>query len=322
MSASASSIIEGNWDYKAGLAMQDTNAKVSGNMQVVPAEGFALFIGGDPEVRSALSHVLNPEGWKLEEVRNLEEAMVAARSRKFNLIVTSPNSSGKEDVEFLRKLRRVSPGTRVIILTDDSTPEDVIASMREHAFGYLSKSLTEDALAQTVQAALDTPDWTDGIEIVSATPHLLSLAVRCRLITAERVVQFMREMSDIPEEECKDVGTAFREMLLNAMEHGGHFDPEKYVEICYIRTRHVVMARIKDPGDGFTLDEVRHAAIANPPDDPIAHVIRRNEAGMRPGGYGVMLAKNLVDELIYGEKGNEVLLVKYLPGFEEKDSKT
>ena len=37
---------------------------------------------------------------------------------------------------------------------------------------------------------------------------------------------------------------------------------------------------------------------------------------MRPGGYGVMLAKHLVDELIYGEKGNEVLLVKYLPGYE------
>ena len=285
------------------------------------ALGTALLVGGDQEVKSALSRVLNPEGWEMEEVRNLEDAMVAARARKFNLIVTSPQSSGKEDVEFLRKLRRVSPGTRVIILTDDSTPEDVIASMREHAFGYLSKSLTEDALAQTLQAALDTPDWTDGIEIVSATPHLLTLALRCRMITVERVMQFLREICDIPEEECQDVGMAFREMLLNAMEHGGHFDPAKYVEVCYIRTRHVVMARIKDPGDGFTLDEVRHAAIANPSDDPLAHVIRRNEAGMRPGGYGVMLAKNLVDELIYGEKGNEVLLVKYLPGFEEHKSK-
>jgi anti-sigma regulatory factor (Ser/Thr protein kinase) len=77
------------------------------------------------------------------------------------------------------------------------------------------------------------------------------------------------------------------------------------------------MARIKDPGDGFTLEEVKHAAIANPPDDPLAHVKMRNDEGMRPGGYGVMLAKHLVDELIYGEKGNEVLLVKYLPGFEE-----
>lgn len=301
--------------------MQDTNVEASGSSQVATSKGLALLVGGEPHVRSALSGVLDPEGWELEEVGSLEDAMAAARIRKFNLIVTSPFSSGKEDVEFLRRLRRVSPRTRVIILTDDSTPEDVIASMREHAFGYLCKSLTEDALAQTVQAALDTPDWTDGIEIVSATPNLLTLAVRCRLITAERVVQFLREMSDLPEEECKDVGTAFREMLLNAMEHGGHFDPEKYVEICYIKTRHVVMARIKDPGDGFTLDEVCHAAIANPPDDPIAHIVKRNEAGMRPGGYGVMLAKNLVDELIYGEKGNEVLLVKYLPGFEEKKSK-
>ena len=250
------------------------------------------------------------------EVSSLSAAMDAARARRFNLIVTSPESSGKEDVEFLRKVRRVSPGTRVIILTDESTPEDVITSMREHAFGYLSKGLSAEALANTVRAALDTPDWTSGIEIVSATPNLITLAVRCQIATAERLLQFMREMSDLPDEECNNVGLAFREMLLNAMEHGGKFDPDKYVEVCYVRTRHVAMARIKDPGDGFTLDEVRHAAIANPDDDPIAHVIRRNEAGMRPGGYGVMLAKNLVDELIYGEKGNEVLLVKYLPGFE------
>jgi anti-sigma regulatory factor (Ser/Thr protein kinase) len=33
---------------------------------------------------------------------------------------------------------------------------------------------------------------------------------------------------------------------------------------------------------------------------------------MRPGGFGILLAKKLVDELIYNEKGNEVVLVKYL----------
>jgi anti-sigma regulatory factor (Ser/Thr protein kinase) len=232
------------------------------------------------------------------------------------LIVTNRSSSGKEDVAFLRRLRSVKPHTRVIIVTDESTPEDVIASMREHAFGFLSKGFSVEALAETVRTVLDTPTWDDGIEIMSATPNLITLAVRCQLITAERLLQFMREIADLPDEERQNVGMAFREMLLNAMEHGGNFDPEKYVEICYVRTKHMVMARIKDPGEGFTLEEVRHAAIANPPDDPVAHVIRRNQEGMRPGGYGVMLAKHLVDELIYGEKGNEVLLVKYLPGFE------
>jgi hypothetical protein len=33
---------------------------------------------------------------------------------------------------------------------------------------------------------------------------------------------------------------------------------------------------------------------------------------LRPGGYGVLLARHFVDELIYGEKGNDVLLIKYL----------
>jgi DNA-binding response OmpR family regulator len=296
--------------------MDDPNTVISEEPKPSFNSRTALLIGDDAEVKSALSTVLAPEGWKLEQSSNLDDALALAKSRQFDLIVTSRNTSGNQDVEFLRRLRRVRPNTRIIILTGDSTPDDVIASMREHAFGYLSKGFSIESLAETVRTVLETPTWDDGIEIMSATPNLITLAVRCTIVAAERLLQFMREVADLPEEERHNVGMAFREMLLNAMEHGCQFDPEKYVEICYVRTKHMVMARIKDPGDGFTLDEVRHAAIGNPPDDPIAHVIRRNEEGMRPGGYGVMLAKNLVDEHIYGEKGNEVLLVKYLPGFD------
>jgi anti-sigma regulatory factor (Ser/Thr protein kinase) len=32
---------------------------------------------------------------------------------------------------------------------------------------------------------------------------------------------------------------------------------------------------------------------------------------MRPGGFGIMLTKQLVDEVIYNEIGNEVLLIKH-----------
>ena len=296
--------------------MDDTKTLTSDHPKPPVSLRTALLIGDDPEVKAALSIILAPEGWTLEQSGNLDDALALAKSRRFDLIVTSRKTSGDQDVEFLRRLRRVRPHTRIIILTDDSTPTNVIASMREHAFGYLSKGFSIETLAETVRTVLETPTWDDGIEIMSATPKLITLAVRCTMVAAERLLQFMREITDLPDEERQNVGMAFRELLLNAMEHGCQFDPEKYVEICYVRTRHVVMARIKDPGDGFTLDEVRHAAIGNPPDDPIAHVIRRNEEGMRPGGYGVMLAKNLVDELIYGEKGNEVLLVKYLPEFE------
>ena len=65
----------------------------------------------------------------------------------------------------------------------------------------------------------------------------------------------------------------------------------------------MVMCRVKDPGEGFSLDEIEHAAIANPDDDPLRHVTLRDAKGLRPGGYGVLLARKLVDELIYSEKG-------------------
>ena len=39
---------------------------------------------------------------------------------------------------------------------------------------------------------------------------------------------------------------------------------------------------------------------------------KRAELGLRPGGLGILLTRNLVDELIYNEAGNEVVFIKYL----------
>jgi anti-sigma regulatory factor (Ser/Thr protein kinase) len=47
------------------------------------------------------------------------------------------------------------------------------------------------------------------------------------------------------------VGTAFREVLTNAIEQGGRLDPKQQVEISYVRARHMVTCRISDPGEGF-----------------------------------------------------------------------
>src|SRR2546430_14935932 len=78
------------------------------------------------------------------------------------------------------------------------------------------------------------------------------------------------------------------------------------------RSRRAVACRVKDPGHGFSLQELRHAALNNPADDMLSHVAVREAQGLRPGGFGLLLAKKLVDELIYSEEGNEVLLVKYV----------
>jgi CheY-like chemotaxis protein len=272
-----------------------------------------LVVDPDPQTNAMLSNILAPLGWAMEIARDNKAVYGLVKTKSYDLIITGEGTAAREDIALLQEIRRFRPHTRLIILTGDGTPEDVIASMREHAFGYFSKPFSLDSLAETVRMVTDGPCWDDGIELLSATPTLISLAVRCDVRTADRLLIFLGEIADLPEREKREVGTAFREMLLNAIEHGGHFDPEQYVEITHVRARKMVMCRIRDPGEGFSLDEIQHAAIANPPDDPIQHIALRNEMGLRPGGYGVLMARQLVDELIYGEKGNEVLLVKYLP---------
>jgi len=165
-----------------------------------------------------------------------------------------------------------------------------------------------------VRWAMASPCWDDGLEIISATPSWVQVSARCDMATANRLVQFLRAVKDpeIPEADRENVASAFKEILLNAMEHGGHFDPSQYVEISYIRARHAVACRVKDPGEGFSLEELRHAAVSSPADDLLRHVEVREAQNLRPGGFGLLLAKKLVDELIYNEKGNDVLLIKYI----------
>lgn len=69
--------------------------------------------------------------------------------------------------------------------------------------------------------------------------------------------------SDLSAEEREGIATAFREMLVNAMEHGGQLDPDRTIEVSYVRTERSLMYCIADPGQGFSLEQLPHA-ISNP----------------------------------------------------------
>jgi anti-sigma regulatory factor (Ser/Thr protein kinase)/ActR/RegA family two-component response regulator len=276
----------------------------------LPPEKTALVVGPQPELALEVSYVL--EGWKVERANSNQAALKLVESRPFDLIVTGENTTGQADVELLRKIRSVRPHTRLIIVTNQSTPVDVIASIRERAFSYFTQPFSSSSFAAMLRLAAEEECWDDGIEVLSAIPEWIKLAARCDKKTADRLVQFFHEIIDLPESERDAVGYAFSEMLYNAIEYGGRFDPSQYVEISYVRAQHVVGCRIKDPGEGFSLAELKHAAVNNPAEDPLRHQLHRDASGLRPGGFGMLITLNLVDELIYGERGNDVLLIKYL----------
>jgi DNA-binding response OmpR family regulator len=272
-----------------------------------------LIVDSSPELNQLLMNLLDHREWEVQLVKDNQEALASARGSSFDLIITGSRTSGQEDIQLLRRLRTSRPHTRLIILTDEFLPGDVLNSIRERAFSYFTQPFSTEKLAEILRIAMEEPYWDDGIEILSATPNWVRLAVRCDLATADRLIQFYREASDLADAETEQVATAFREILLNAIEHGGH---------SYVRTNRMVMCKVKDPGSGFSLEELKHAALDNPAAEPLRHMLEREAKGMRPGGFGILMSQKMVDDLLYSEKGNEVLLIKYLDRGPNSDTET
>jgi anti-sigma regulatory factor (Ser/Thr protein kinase) len=152
-----------------------------------------------------------------------------------------------------------------------------------------------------------------NIEVLSARPEWIELRVPCSLAALDPLERLMTQLkTDIPAATRDSVTYAFREMLRNAIEHGGKNDPKQSVEVSYLHSPRIVLYRIKDPGQGFNIEALHHAAILNPENDPMQHERVREQLGMRPGGFGILIARNMVDEMIYNERHNEVVLIKYL----------
>lgn len=92
------------------------------------------------------------------------------------------------------------------------------------------------------------------------------------------------------------VQLAVEEAIVNAITHGNHESPDKRVEVELHVNRSSTFMRIRDEGEGFCPND-----LPDPTDDE--HVDC-------PHGRGVMLIKEMMDEVTYNDCGNQVIMVK------------
>jgi len=271
-----------------------------------------LLIDADPAVHQLLTTLLQRDDRSIQDVYDGSEAMALLRRSPCDLVLAGQGRNGFDNLKLLRRVRALLPKTKVI-LAGDANPVNVVRAIRDHAYSYFHKPLAGQPLAEMVQQALDADSWLDDLRVISARPEWITIDIRSKLAAAERATQFLRELhADLPQATCEDIAAAFRELLLNGIEHGAKSDPRKRVRVSILRTARSVIVHVHDPGKGFSLDLLPHAAISNPADSPVRHVEFREEHGQRPGGFGILMTRNMVDELLYNERGNAALFVKYL----------
>jgi anti-sigma regulatory factor (Ser/Thr protein kinase) len=272
-----------------------------------------LAIRPEPALLAALDRVRQGRDCEVESCAGNIEALHRLRVRAVDVVVSDPLTTVEEDVALARELRNLRPAARIIVLAPHATHAELVDAIRTHVFACFTPPFDYSEIAAMVSSALDVEGWRDGIQVVSGLPHWLTLRVSCHLLTADRLVRFITELQPSTPNADRDLlMAAFRELLLNAMEYGAGFDAEKVVEVTAARTARAIVYYFRDPGAGFDRGELAHAAVTASPDAVLAAAAHRAEKGLRPGGFGMLIARQVADEIVYNESGNEVILIKHI----------
>jgi CheY-like chemotaxis protein len=273
-----------------------------------------LIVDDDPELRDVLSAMIVNAGHVVEQAADGPEALDKLATGEFDVVLLDVNLPSMNGLDVLAQIRGLLSPPLVIVMTGDDTPEPLLEAVRLQAYRYLRKPFPLRTILDTIRDGMATaPRARLPIEVVSARPEWLEIIAPCVLEMADRLQSFIMQLeADLPEPVRESVAQAFRELLTNAIEWGGKLDPTRKVRITCIRARRVRIYRIADPGEGFAIERLHHAAISNPVHDPLQIAVERQKQGLRPGGLGLMMTRSLVDELIYNEAHNEVVFIKYL----------
>ena len=265
----------------------------------------------DDEQELGLILVEHLQNWGFEPTLLLEGKNVVDWVRKNRpaviiLDLMLPDIDGYSICETL-KLDRDTNLIPIIMSTALTDQDDKVHGLQVGANTYLTKPFTADTLNHAIENALN---WLDDLKR-NGTQGEIRFHLQSDTHYLEELNHLLGSLflfSGLTQQQVKQLTTAVRELGTNAIEWGHKKEPDRIVTIDYRIDPEKITIDIKDTGSGFNPTNLAHIAY---PDDPISHMMVREMLGMREGGFGIMMARGLVDEMSYNEKGNEVRLIKY-----------
>jgi two-component system OmpR family response regulator len=267
-----------------------------------------LVVDDEPDANDILAHLVRPQGFEPIQVFSGEEALKAVSQRPPDLILLDlilPDINGFEVCDRLKRDRETNL-IPIIMVTAHHDAKERAAGVRVGANGYLTKPFTPEQLHAAMEEALA---WHDEHQQRGTTGEI-NFDIRSELTYLAQASDMLADLfahSPLTERHIKDLKQAVMEMGGNAIEWGHRKNAELVLRITYRIDSNSVTLIIKDQGPGFDPRDLPHAASD---EDPIRHLEIRNELGLREGGFGIMLARGLVDKFWYNQSGNQVTMVK------------
>jgi two-component system, OmpR family, response regulator len=271
----------------------------------------ALIVEDELELGQLLSEHLERWGYGATVLRAGKDVVSWVRANKPAVVLLDlmlPDADGLAICESL-KLDGDTNLIPIVMITAQSGQQEKVRGLQVGANCYLTKPFSSDRLHQAINDALT---WQEDLkkrgthgeirfQFASDTQYLEEL---------NHLLGSLFQFSGLTSQQVKQLTTAVRELGTNAIEWGHRKQVDRIVTVDYQIDAAKITLHIKDTGPGFNPNHLPHAAS---PEDPTGHMMVRETLGLRDGGFGILIARGLVDDLEYNQAGNEVRLVKFFP---------
>lgn len=153
--------------------------------------------------RTGLSAALNGAGFEVcGEAANADDAITVAEAEQPDLVVLDILMPGISGLDAVEKIRAVSPGSSIVMLTGSESEEDLLECIRSGARGYLVKDVPFSDLARDLHdvasgGAAISPDMTGKLLDVlnQLLRHQDFLAPRKPVLTG-REIEVLRHVAE------------------------------------------------------------------------------------------------------------------------------
>jgi DNA-binding response OmpR family regulator len=267
-----------------------------------------LVVEDDTDLCALLCRLLDDEGFVADGVHDGLEAVGRARDERPDGVILDVMLPGMNGFEVCQELKfhRDTNLIPVVMLTALSDPESRHRGLWVGANAYLTKPFEFDHVLRELRQVLE-----HRRELARHKVHTrVMLNMRSDSELREQLNDLLSELfltTPLSEDEVHRIRYAVMELTENAIEWGNRRRRELTVRIAYEVSDEMVRIVISDEGTGFDPRRLPHAATH---DDPVAHLAIREQLGIREGGFGIMISRGMVDEVLYNDAGNEVTLIK------------
>lgn len=283
--------------------------------QEVAASKTILVVDDEPNIRKLISNILKKNAeYVVDSAEDGRAALdwLAARDYVCDMIITDMQMPRVNGEELIREVLGMRPEMPMLVLTAHKNDQNVLRCLELGAVEYLTKPISVEKVLQTVRRVFDRHARFKGageqMKVNSSLQGWVELTAPTDFEYVERFRKFTGLLGSVPlsDEEREDIRVAIDEIGQNAVEWGNRHDRGKHIHLSYCVFNDRIVFKVEDEGEGFT-----PATLRDPSVDPLAHIMERMKEGKRAGGYGVFITRKLMDDILYSESGNAVLMTKF-----------